>query len=171
MKINPIYVLLVMTLLFNKVEICVGQQEKQAKPEKLVQLDNLEDISFPLPEDWEFHRNPGTLPEGFIGFAGEMKRPDVTVTVWNYAVASYEEFVSLFKRDLQTFGNISDIRMELTDTLINGITIQNDRKFRWIGKHFRKNGKLRMIAVGSADETYDERYEFLKDIFNSIQEN
>lgn len=148
-------------------QLCMGQDEKEA----LDQLSNLEDIPFTLPKDWTYQKNPGNLSKGFKGIAGAPPLPEITVTVWGYEVDSFEQFVPLFKRDIKVLGGIDDVSVSLNDTLIDGLTIQNGKRFKWIGKHFKKNGELRMVAVGSAESEYEEKWETIKTIFNSINKD
>jgi len=167
MKIKLHSIAILSVLLFFITASSLGQETK----EDSAQLSNLEDIPFTLPENWSYHKNPGSLPKAFKGMAGAPPTGEVSVTVWAYEVDSYEELVPLLKRDMISIGGIQDVTMSLGDTLINGVTIQTDKKFKWIAKHFKNNGELRLVAVGTWDHLFEEKQEVIKTIFNSIRKD
>lgn len=172
MKIKSISISIICFGLFFITKLCSAQETeaKEAKKE-LEQLTNLEDISFTMPENWIYQKNPGSLPVGFTAMAADPTRPYVTVTVWDYEVDTYKELIPLFKRDLKKLGDITEITVTMSDTLINGLTVQSGKKFKWIGKNYKNNGKMRLIAVGALESIYADNWETIKVIFNSIRED
>lgn len=171
MKFKSTSIAIVCIGLFFLSNLSTAQETEKAEPKVEVEdLTNLEDIPFTMPENWTYQKNPGTLPKGFKGMAGAPPTPDVTVTVWGYEVDSYIEFAPLFKRDMKQMG-IPDVTITLNDTLINGLTVQNNRRFKWIGKYFKKDGSYRMIAIGAGENIYEDKWPIIRDIFNSIRED
>ena len=130
---------------------------------------SLEDIPFQLPEKWTYLANPVQGIPAFSGIASDPSKGNVSVTVWDYPTQHLDSMIHLFRTDMRSLGY--EINLLYTDTLIHGLSITPETKFKWIGKHFMRNDKMRLIAVGAVETDYAYYEKEVARIYNTITED
>lgn len=129
---------------------------------------NLEEIPFELPDDWVYANDPIQELEYLKGFASNKAKGNVTVTVWDFPLSTQDSVMLLFKSDMAKIGR--EVQITIKDTLIEGLTITPETKFKWIGKTFERKEKICLVAVGATELEFPNNQKMIETIFNSIIE-
>ena len=123
-------------------------------------------LSFAVPGGWQTMMRP--VPE--IGIlTAQATSPDqyVSVSVYDIAVSNGTDAMYTISNVLANFG--MSVEFEMQGNNVYGSTYSQNGTFNWIGKAIRKNGAIRVVAVGAPDYAYEQYSGVINQVFNSIR--
>ena len=152
----------------------VIKQEKKKDSMNSIQIVNLEEIPFELPDNWIYQKTTDDVKKaanqpnsGFEGIAYNPAKMKCVVTVWQYNVNELKDLLPLFKMDIKAMG--AAVEYNVVDNIVHGITDENlETELLWKGKCVQRENNLVFVAVGCKTEFYKEKSSFLDNIFSSI---
>ncbi len=123
-------------------------------------------LSFSIPGGWQTFMRP--VPEIPI-ITAQVLAPDqeTTVTVFDVPASSGQEALGVINQYFQSFGMA--IQYQLNGNQVVGQTFSEMGTFNWVGKTLRRNGGIRLVAVGAPDYLYNQSSGYINQVFNSIR--
>lgn len=123
-------------------------------------------LSFAVPGGWQTMMRP--MPELGILTAQAMS-PDqyVSVSVYDVAVSNGTDAMYTITNTLANYG--MSVEFEMEGNNVYGNTYSSNGTFTWVGKAIRKNGGIRVVAVGAPDYAFDQYSGVINQVFNSIR--
>ncbi len=123
-------------------------------------------LSFAIPGGWQTYMRP--VPEIPI-ITAQVLAPDqtTTVTVFDVPASSGQEALGIINQYFQSYG--MSIQYQMNGNQVSGQTFSDNGVFNWVGKTLRRNGGIRLVAVGAPDYLYGQSTGYINQVFNSIQ--
>lgn len=123
-------------------------------------------LSFTIPTGWQTMMNP--LPQMPIVTA-QVVAPDqmTTVTIYDIPVSNTQQGMATVDQYLTSFG--MQMQYQINGNSISGVTYSANGNFNWIGKAVRRQGGIRIVAVGAPDYLYNQNSGIINQVYNSIR--
>ncbi len=123
-------------------------------------------LSFTIPAGWTTFMRPA--PQMPIVTA-QVVAPDqmTTVTVYDIAVANARQGMATVEQYLSSFG--IELQYQINGNNLTGETYSTNGTFKWIGKAIKRQGGIRIVAVGTMDYLYSQNSGIINQVYNSIR--
>ncbi|MEM7185655.1 MAG: hypothetical protein AAF466_03260 [Bacteroidota bacterium] len=123
-------------------------------------------LSFAVPSGWQTMMRP--MPEVGI-LTAQALSPDqyVSVSVYDIAVSNGSDAMYTISNVLANYG--MSVEFEMEGNNVYGNTYSSNGTFTWMGKTLRKNGGIRVVAVGAPDYAFNQYSGVINQVFNSIR--
>ncbi|GAB4157625.1 MAG: hypothetical protein Tsb0033_09690 [Winogradskyella sp.] len=148
-----------------------GQQVKSNNNNNAIRLsdNNLRTsnpLSFSIPAGWQTMMHP--VPQMPIVTA-QVVAPDqmTTVTIYDIPVSNAQQGMTTINQYLSSFG--MQVQYQINGNSVSGVTYSANGNFNWIGKVVRRQGGIRIVAVGAPDYLYNQNSGIINQVYNSIQ--
>ncbi len=123
-------------------------------------------LSFTIPTGWTTLMRP--IPQIPI-MTAQVISPDqmTTVTIYDIAVSNAQQGMATIEQYLYNFG--MQLQYQINGNNLAGVTYSTNGTFKWIGKAIKRQGGVRIIAVGSKDYLYSQNSRIINQVYNSIR--
>lgn len=123
-------------------------------------------LSFSIPTGWQTMMNP--VPQMPIVTA-QVLAPDqmTTVTIYDIPVTNAQQGMATINQYLSSYGMQLDY--QINGNALAGQTYSANGNFSWIGKALRRQGGIRIVAVGAPDYMYNQNSGIINQVYNSIR--
>jgi hypothetical protein len=123
-------------------------------------------LSFTVPNGWQTMMNP--VPQMPI-MTAQVVAPDqmTTVSVYDIPVSNLQQGMNTINQYFSNFG--MQVQYQINGNTVSGQTYSGNGNFNWIGKALKKQGGIRIVAVGAPDYLYNQNSNVINQIFNSIR--
>lgn len=123
-------------------------------------------LSFTIPNGWQTASRPyPQIP--IVSF--EALSPDMTtnVVVYDVPASSIPEAMSVISEYLSYLG--SDVQYNLNGNTLNGQTYSANGTYIWKGRGVQTQSGVRIVALGTFQQFYNQQSGIINSIFNSIR--
>jgi hypothetical protein len=123
-------------------------------------------LSFSIPAGWQTMMHP--VPQMPIVTA-QVVAPDqmTTVTIYDIAASNTQQGMATVDQYLSSFG--MQMQYQINGSSIAGQTYSANGTFNWIGKAIRRQGGIRIVAVGAPDYMYNQNSSVINQVYSSIR--
>ncbi|WP_157957315.1 hypothetical protein [Winogradskyella tangerina] len=123
-------------------------------------------LSFTIPSGWSTMMSP--VPQMPIVTA-QVIAPDqmTTVTIYDIPVSNAEQGMATINQYFSGFG--MQMQYQVNGNAVAGQTYSANGTFNWIGKAIRRQGEIRIVAVGAPDYLYNQNSGIINQVYNSIR--
>ncbi|WP_299111557.1 hypothetical protein [uncultured Winogradskyella sp.] len=123
-------------------------------------------LSFSIPNGWQTMMHP--LPQMPIVTA-QVIAPDqmTTVTIYDIAVSNAQQGMATINQYFSSYG--MQVDYQINGNTLAGQTYSANGNFSWIGKVLRRQGGIRIVAVGTQDYMYNQNSGIINQVYNSIK--
>ena len=134
-------------------------------PDRPIRTNN-NALSFSIPNGWQTMMHP--LPQMPIVTA-QVMAPDqmTTVTIYDIPVSNAQQAMTLISQNLYNYG--MEVQYQINGNSLAGKTYSANGNFTWIGKAIRRQGGIRIVAVGALDYMYNQNSGIINQVYNSIR--
>lgn len=123
-------------------------------------------LSLAIPQGWQTMMRPA--PQIPI-LTAQATSPDqsVSITVYDVPASNGAAAMNAISSTLYSYG--MNIEFEMDGSTVYGNTYSNDGTYTWVAKTLRKNGGIRVVAIGSPDYLFQSNSGTINQLFNSIR--
>jgi len=123
-------------------------------------------LSLAIPQGWQTLMRPA--PQIPI-LTGQASSPDqsMSVTVYDVPASNANAAMNVISNTLSNYG--MSIEFQIDGSTVYGNTYSNEGTFTWVAKTLRKNGGIRVVAIGSPDYLFQANSGTINQLFNSIR--
>jgi len=123
-------------------------------------------LSLAVPQGWQTMMRPA--PQIPI-LTAQATSPDqsVSISVYDVAASNGTEAMNAISSALYNYG--MSIEFEMDGSTVYGNTYSNEGTYTWVAKTLRKNGGIRVVAIGSPDYLFQSTSGTINQLFNSIR--
>ena len=123
-------------------------------------------LSFSIPSGWQTMMHP--VPQMPIVTAQVISPDQITsVTVYDIPASNAQQAMATVNQYLMSFG--MEVQYQINGNAIAGQTYSVDGTFNWVAKAIRRQGGIRIVAVGSPDYMYNASSGIINQVYNSIR--
>lgn len=123
-------------------------------------------LSLAIPQGWQTMMRPA--PQIPI-LTAQASSPDqsMSVTVYDVPANNGAEAMNAISGVLASYG--MNIEFQMDGSTVYGNTYSNEGTYTWVAKTLRKNGGIRVVAIGSPDYLFQSNSNTINQLFNSIR--
>ncbi|WP_422107563.1 hypothetical protein [Winogradskyella sp.] len=123
-------------------------------------------LSFSIPTGWQTMMHPA--PQIPIVTA-QVVAPDqmTTVTIYDIPASNAQQGMATVNQYLSGLG--MQVQYQINGNALAGQTYSANGTFNWIGKAIRRQGGIRIVAVGAPDYMYNQNSGIINQVYNSIR--
>ena len=129
----------------------------------------LEDIPYTMQEDWVYYKNPSPQLKSLTSLAYEPMKATITAGIWDFEAETFQALMDSLTKDVKSVGADLTYALKENDTIVATTSYSDGGNFKWIGKYYRKDQKMRLIAIGAMEQNYKANLDTIKKVYNSIQ--
>ncbi|WP_299367729.1 hypothetical protein [Winogradskyella sp.] len=123
-------------------------------------------LSFSIPAGWQTMMRPA--PQMPI-LTAQVVAPDqmTTVSIYDIPTNNMQQAMNTLNQYFMSFG--MEMQYQSNGNSLAGQTYSANGNFNWIGKALRRQGGIRIVAVGSPDYMYNQNSGIINQVYNSIR--
>jgi len=123
-------------------------------------------LSLSVPQSWATMMRP--VPQLSI-LTAQSVSPDQTVSVSVYDIPANSTSDAMYAINSALYNYGMSLEYEINGNTVYGNTYSNDGTYTWVAKTLRRNGGVRVVAIGSPDYLYQQNSGVINQLFNTIR--
>ncbi|MEM7086652.1 MAG: hypothetical protein AAF489_10750 [Bacteroidota bacterium] len=123
-------------------------------------------LSLAIPQGWQTLMRPA--PQIPI-LTAQASSPDqsMSISVYDVPANNGAEAMNAISSTLYNYG--MSVEFQMDGSTVYGNTYSNEGTYTWVAKTLRKNGGIRVVAIGSPDYLFQSNSGTINQLFNSIR--